>query len=147
MVDAAALPEPQIPASYQVQYRTTRVNNVAGASLRLPQIDAPSQKIFAGEVVTNVRGLSWINWVAPSNWNSLFVGHLGTSNYLFLDGHVKAMRPTQTITPFNMWGYYEGTPTAVTPVDADCSVAWNINCDTPYPAVVTALAAREAATQ
>jgi prepilin-type N-terminal cleavage/methylation domain-containing protein/prepilin-type processing-associated H-X9-DG protein len=29
--------------------------------------------------------------------NSLYAGHLGTSNYLFVDGHVKAERPYQTV--------------------------------------------------
>ena len=27
---------------------------------------------------------------------SLYSGHLGTANYLFSDGHVKALRPSQT---------------------------------------------------
>ena len=35
--------------------------------------------------------------------DSLFTGHLGTSNYLFADGHVKAMRPLQTIAGVNLW--------------------------------------------
>jgi len=33
----------------------------------------------------------------------IFAGHLGRSNYLFADGHVKALRPLQTITDVNMW--------------------------------------------
>ena len=44
---------------------------------------------------------------------ALFVGHLGTMNVLFADGHVKAMKPMQTITPtmggsgsFNMWNRF-----------------------------------------
>jgi len=42
--------------------------------------------------------------------NSLFAGHLSTSNYLFADGHVKSLRPTATIdsssggsASVNMW--------------------------------------------
>jgi prepilin-type N-terminal cleavage/methylation domain-containing protein/prepilin-type processing-associated H-X9-DG protein len=34
--------------------------------------------------------------------NTLF-GHLGTTNMLFVDGHVKAMKPTATGSPINMW--------------------------------------------
>lgn len=34
---------------------------------------------------------------------TLFAGHLGTSNYLFADGHVKALRPIQTAQPVNLW--------------------------------------------
>ena len=34
-------------------------------------------------------------------------GHLGNDNFLFCDGHVKALRPTQTGTPVNMWNIEE----------------------------------------
>ena len=33
----------------------------------------------------------------------LWAGHLGTGNYLFADGHAKALRPLQTIQGVNMW--------------------------------------------
>ena len=36
-----------------------------------------------------------------------FPGHLQTSNYLFTDGHVKALKPTVTGTPANMWSIEE----------------------------------------
>ena len=42
----------------------------------------------------------------PSFTNSgdcLWAGHLATSNYAFVDGHVKAMRPRSTISGVNMW--------------------------------------------
>lgn len=32
-----------------------------------------------------------------------FQNHLGTTNFLFADGHVKALKPTATVTPINMW--------------------------------------------
>lgn len=38
--------------------------------------------------------------------NRLFAGHLSTSNYLFVDGHVKALKPTSTMgttSSSNMW--------------------------------------------
>ena len=34
-------------------------------------------------------------------------GHLGNDNFLFCDGHVKALRPEQTGTPVNMWNIEE----------------------------------------
>ena len=43
----------------------------------------------------------------------LFSGHLGTGNYLFADGHVKAMRPIATGTPVNMW-YSDNSPLSAT---------------------------------
>jgi prepilin-type N-terminal cleavage/methylation domain-containing protein/prepilin-type processing-associated H-X9-DG protein len=49
-----------------------------------------------------------------------FPGHLGTVNFLFVDGHVKAMKPTQTGTPVNMWNIEEvnDVPTAGGSYDA-----------------------------
>ena len=35
--------------------------------------------------------------------NTLFRGHLGTVNFLFADGHVKAIKPTATIQGTNYW--------------------------------------------
>jgi prepilin-type N-terminal cleavage/methylation domain-containing protein/prepilin-type processing-associated H-X9-DG protein len=35
--------------------------------------------------------------------SQLWAGHLQTSNFLFCDGHVKAMRPQQTIQGDNLW--------------------------------------------
>jgi len=32
-----------------------------------------------------------------------FRGHLATTNFLFADGHVKALKPSATVTPYNMW--------------------------------------------
>jgi prepilin-type processing-associated H-X9-DG protein len=34
---------------------------------------------------------------------NLFAGHTSMTNYLFTDGHVKALRPTQTLQPVNLW--------------------------------------------
>src|SRR5436189_260745 len=50
-------------------------------------------------------------YMCPSNNQGLFAGHLGTSNYVFADGHVKALKPMQTVdatSPFtttksNLW--------------------------------------------
>ena len=50
------------------------------------------------------------------SWSAdrLFAGHLQTGNYLFADGHVKAMRPMATIqNGVNMW--YRDNSAAVTP--------------------------------
>ena len=78
---------------------------------------------------------------AAGDWNvgSLFdtrgfAGHLGTSNYLFGDGHVKALKPSQTASPFNMWGAFLDTGST-----SDCgATGWttgagydNPNCDVP----------------
>ncbi len=66
----------------------------------LKTIDEPARLIAAGDGndeidPTNARySISALppNWV--SDMNSPLYRHLGTANYLFLDGHVKSMKPT-----------------------------------------------------
>ena len=59
-------------------------------------------------------GRDWPAGAAAGGYaNFLFAGHLGTGNYLFADGHVKSLRPTQTMQGA-MW-YRDG----VTPLSAN----------------------------
>jgi prepilin-type processing-associated H-X9-DG protein len=45
-------------------------------------------------------------------WAGLWAGHLGTTNYAFVDGHVKSLRPQQTIgNDVNMWHRSNKMPT------------------------------------
>ncbi|RYX83371.1 DUF1559 domain-containing protein [bacterium] len=39
--------------------------------------------------------------------DQMFAGHLGQVNFLFVDGHVKSMKPLATGTPTNMWNIEE----------------------------------------
>ena len=50
-----------------------------------------------------------------TNPDVAFKGHLGNSNFLFCDGHVKALKATVTGTPTNMWSgeSNDTTPAAV----------------------------------
>ncbi len=43
----------------------------------------------------------------PGFGDNMFKGHLGTVNFLFADGHVKAMKPSATGNPTNMWNIEE----------------------------------------
>ncbi|RYX85175.1 DUF1559 domain-containing protein [bacterium] len=50
------------------------------------------------------------NLLSYNSGRSLFfTGHLGTSNFLFCDGHVKAMKPTALGRPINMVNVEENT--------------------------------------
>ena len=139
----AADGEPKPPASYQMSFFIGRPGgnlNAAGKALHIVDIDAPSQKIIIGEVSVNVVGIAFDNWGTSggsvNSWQiNGFAGHLGTANYLFADGHVKALRPAQTMTPFNMWGRFASNPGG-----GECSVNWSVNCDTPHPDVTAGLA-------
>ena len=82
----------------------------------LAAFDSPSSTIqiveFAGNGGTGL-GPGTFSLPAPSTspatfdsgtGEKLFAGHLSTSNYLFADGHVKALRPAATINgTTNMW--------------------------------------------
>ena len=58
----------------------------------------------------------------PESWaltDMVFRGHLGTTNFLFADGHVKALKPTATVTGCNMW--------SVDPTNAAATSGTNFN--------------------
>lgn len=67
----------------------------------LSQFPNTSQMIVLSESnKTNQEKDYWNPYVAASD-TCLYNGHLTTSNFLFLDGHVKAMRPYATVTAAN----------------------------------------------
>ena len=62
----------------------------------------------------------------------VFTGHTAMLNYCFLDGHVKALVPINTVTPYNMWGASQcvgGIP----------NVYARANYNTPDPVIVAAM--------
>ncbi len=58
-----------------------------------------------------------------ANATDTFPGHLQTVVFLFADGHVKSMRPTQTGTPTNMWNIEENNDAF--PALMDRLTAWD----------------------
>ena len=63
-----------------------------------------------------------------------FTGHLGTCNFLFADGHVKALKPSATITNANMWTVEDNIPvngnlTNYILTNADPTLAWQKRVD------------------
>jgi prepilin-type processing-associated H-X9-DG protein len=84
--------------------------------VHLAQIVSPSEVIMVVEQTPSASkqpNSSYCNFnpLDPGNHgDTLFSGHLGTGNYLFCDGHVKALRPLATIPAsiggtgtINMW--------------------------------------------
>jgi len=43
------------------------------------------------------------------NGQFVFQNHLGMTNFLFVDGHVKSLKPTATGMPLNLWNITNGT--------------------------------------
>jgi prepilin-type N-terminal cleavage/methylation domain-containing protein/prepilin-type processing-associated H-X9-DG protein len=74
--------------------RVSRANEVG---VSLARIKSPTELILVGEHPD--RG-------DPDFWDLAqiqFQSHLGMTNFLFADGHVKSMKPIATGTPINMW--------------------------------------------
>ncbi len=119
--DTGEVGSPSAPQPTTAEHETGFFGQVS--PLKLAQFDSPAQLIAVTEiwhvpyvtVIIDRNDLSFDD--TPSggqNWsnvygNALFAGHMGTSNYLFADGHVKAMRPLQTIQGTNLW-YRSGAP-------------------------------------
>ena len=117
---------PAIPRSYGYNPRF----GVGDASLTpsMSDVEKPAQKVIVGEVALqnwSDYGAPW--WDCDCNWDQGFAGHLQTANYLFGDGHVKSFSPSATMTPFNMWGGFDGAG------------GRTLNYDTPRPNPVTNL--------
>lgn len=140
---------PHIHQSYAMNSRVSQPhghweNGGHPSPSSLAGIQEPSQKIMICELTANFFGGPDYMWpeISVDEMKKFgFAGHNGFENFLFCDGHAKAMRPISTATPFNMWGSlgsgalgdpFGGQGTACTTYD--------LNCDTPEPAMVEGLA-------
>jgi prepilin-type N-terminal cleavage/methylation domain-containing protein/prepilin-type processing-associated H-X9-DG protein len=83
-----------------------------GGSVALAQIDSPATAITIYEY-SGANGWHGGTNVADIN----LTNHLGTSNFLFADGHVKALKPLGTVTGINMWNVTNTTPAPATITD------------------------------
>jgi prepilin-type N-terminal cleavage/methylation domain-containing protein/prepilin-type processing-associated H-X9-DG protein len=73
----------------------------------LASLDSSATTLLIGEVTganaNDEKYYSPVLQIAASATDSRLTNHLGMSNWLFADGHVKALKPTATIRPLNMW--------------------------------------------
>ena len=73
-------------------------------------VNRPSQLIMLAEATT-----PWYSGLGPTYFGgtapALYAGHTNNTNYLFCDGHVKAMRPTQTCNGTDDYWSNWNTPT------------------------------------
>ncbi len=67
---------------------------------KLSGVVSSSQTI---SIVEDESTWSEFDVLKPSFSNLLFTGHMGGGNYLFVDGHVAAMTPADTLHDFNHW--------------------------------------------
>jgi prepilin-type processing-associated H-X9-DG protein len=77
------------------------------AAVHTAEIQSPAQLIAIAEFWgrnNNYPGLHpMYQPISTTDVRGLYAGHLGRSNYLFCDGHVKSYLPTQTASPIDMW--------------------------------------------
>lgn len=94
----------KIPVSYS---SNKRVMNDPSIQVHLASITSAAQTINIVETTVknyefDVEGGTNFRFVPPKTNNdddgSLFNGHLATSNFLYCDGHVKALKPLATVT-------------------------------------------------
>ena len=154
--DAAGLPE--IKGSYACNNRvfvrrdwTSEGGGPLALGLNESVVKSSANKVMVTEAVISNEAVFTGQHGAIGHWygDGLFddpdiggyAGHLGTWNVLYVDGHVKSLIPTKTMTPVNQWGVFNGQPAGA---DPSCAGDWNdlsnwINCDTPVPAVLNNL--------
>jgi prepilin-type N-terminal cleavage/methylation domain-containing protein/prepilin-type processing-associated H-X9-DG protein len=130
-------PAIQMPASYGLNHEIGRDYWNGGVGMSQAVMQEVSRKILVGERLFGTApqepGIMWDDWDGNQWVNDTFAGHLGTANYLFADGHVKSMRPLQTVAGgYSMWGKWRNTA---------CTLpnSQGINCNEVSPAAVTAL--------
>ena len=115
-----------LPADSPLFYRSYAINGantfggtppseyVVGASLS--QIPMTSECILVAE---HSQGRAYTGDMAnDSSWGDptyVFKGHLNFCNFLFCDGHVKAMKPLATATPKNLWSGEDDGPITTNP--------------------------------
>lgn len=145
---------PSVPAGYAMNDRMGAANfpSTIPSPLHEGALEKSAQKIIIGETIVKDSGTAtatptplYAYWNWTTEWEDYgYAGHLGTSNYLFFDGHVKALKPLATVSPINMYGQFNGN------VAADgrgCQAYSNtigteaINCDVTPAAIVTAVGA------
>ena len=139
VTSAAVGPYPAINISYAANSHIMRPFNGL-PTVNLAYIDQTSTRIMAGELTSNNYDIMNYTWSGNTSLvNNGFAGHLGTWNCLFADGHVKSYRPTQTITPVNMWGRFNDTGGST-----ECSGQPALNCTVVSPGILTRAAQLEA---
>jgi prepilin-type N-terminal cleavage/methylation domain-containing protein/prepilin-type processing-associated H-X9-DG protein len=144
---------PQLPTSFAYNYQIANTfasgatwatppgNN--GTPISISFVNSPSQKIIICETL-NDFGAAYPDWSNNGfgGTTKLFAGHTGLMDCLFIDGHVKALKPTATATPVNMWGNMSSNSTSDGPGCGNNVL--NINCDAPTTALTNALATVQA---
>ncbi len=110
-------------ANFQGGIRDVNAGDPNQQPISYATFDAPAQIIDIVESTAhysdfNVDSTFWAQYTTDSTQDQgcLFAGHTGFSNYLFVDGHVKSMKPLTTLditdggsNSVNLWRYDNDT--------------------------------------
>jgi prepilin-type N-terminal cleavage/methylation domain-containing protein/prepilin-type processing-associated H-X9-DG protein len=106
-----------VSGNYAVNNANAHFGNESGDPTAFPvaSVENTAQKLLVVEhsgPYTDYAS-NWTTWLSTTaTWvSSGWAGHNGMWNVLFVDGHVKSMKPSATATPYNMWEYNNDTPT------------------------------------
>lgn len=88
--------------SYGINFQLSYVGGYNGSSLRLAQVKRPAETLLFFELLGRYHSfgadydMDKLERVDPNR-------HGAGSNYSFLDGHAKWLRPEATVEPSNLW--------------------------------------------
>jgi prepilin-type N-terminal cleavage/methylation domain-containing protein/prepilin-type processing-associated H-X9-DG protein len=128
--EGAVLSFPAIPRGYGGSAHIFGWNG--DKSLSISDVKTPAAKIMiceTGNITQCVHAHA--DWQAGTLFRDRgWAGHLGTMNFTFADGHVKALRPTQTMATINMWGAFVDNTDSI---PGCLAASWNSNDDAQNP--------------
>lgn len=133
---------PFLHESYAMNSRVSQPHGYFSGYGTLAQVDKPSQKVMISEQTGMQIPSPDYMWpeISPDDMKNFgYAGHTGLENFIFCDGHAKAMRPVSTATPFNMWGSLGSGSNGYNGSGSACGPTYDLNCDTPEPAMVQGL--------
>lgn len=91
------------PNGFPLRIGGTSPMSFTGTGAKLSQIKKTAETILLAETLQYFPFIYWDNLPLFADGTNLAAVHLGMSNYSFIDGHAKSLKPTATATPTNMW--------------------------------------------
>ena len=117
--NAGVMTAANLPADAPVFFRSYAINgaNTFGGTppseynraASLAELQSSAEIILVTE---NSQGRAFTGDITDAQWGEpdyVFRGHLGTVNFLFCDGHAKALKPIGTASPKNLWSAQDDT--------------------------------------
>jgi prepilin-type N-terminal cleavage/methylation domain-containing protein/prepilin-type processing-associated H-X9-DG protein len=120
---------PAIPVSYITTGGDSGTTNGTGdrrsmypdTGTAMAAVEYPATTLIIVETRGNTQA-DMYQTAQVTGTGTTFTNHLGTSNFLFADGHVKSMKPAATGSPINMWTLTNGSSDTSRPGPA--TAAW-----------------------